>query len=537
MQENNSRKFVIYGPITGHINFDTEVVGTVVFFAGDDIYLRPIASYEHLSLEGNRRYPAVETNPDDIGVWTTLKANLNTLGLPHTSVLKLETYAVGTVPDPTPDFPGGDDAPVPQVLDDGVKRPIQIGDVLRVRGQYAVDYSHSPYGIDHSESFSYMRGLYKTGFVHAELHPYRVNEMEPVRHGFEGMPVNPEQPRFKVEEHAYFAPIYTEVYDWTWGTNKLGGVAGHMVEEAKHGTRTYEFTIAAPPKPICYGTCQLKFETLNLGQYDIGTPAEHSVTLNANGLAVRVVLTAQNHLDPGFLRMQYKLWWHDSFRPSLYVNAGDAYDCAHFSSQAQAQSVLRANPSDPNRLDPDGNKIACESNPAPHDLWVDGKYSATWIEQNARPGNNATFVSQSFPAWVSSGGSFSASVTLRNTGTVPWSRLTAHRLGSQSPQDNTNWGLQRVDLPVGVVIYPGQTATFSFTARAPSVNTSTSMAWQWRMVQEMIQWFGDFTPYRSIAIEQPSPTCSGTTPYYCACTDTCTTSLNACKRACMEEME
>jgi hypothetical protein len=38
-------------------------------------------------------------------------------------------------------------------------------------------------------------------------------------------------------------------------------------------------------------------------------------------------------------------------------------DCKDFSSQEQAQAVLRADPSDPNGLDRDGNGWACESLP------------------------------------------------------------------------------------------------------------------------------------------------------------------------------
>lgn len=58
------------------------------------------------------------------------------------------------------------------------------------------------------------------------------------------------------------------------------------------------------------------------------------------------------------------------FYPSRYLGQGDAFNCADFASQADAQAVLRADPSDPNKLDtdrpfPDG--IACESNRAPFD--------------------------------------------------------------------------------------------------------------------------------------------------------------------------
>lgn len=57
------------------------------------------------------------------------------------------------------------------------------------------------------------------------------------------------------------------------------------------------------------------------------------------------------------------------FYPSRYLGQGDAYNCSHFVSQADAQAVLRADPSDPNRLDQGGIPgVACESNKAPRDL-------------------------------------------------------------------------------------------------------------------------------------------------------------------------
>lgn len=57
-----------------------------------------------------------------------------------------------------------------------------------------------------------------------------------------------------------------------------------------------------------------------------------------------------------------------TFDPSFYIGKGDAFNCADFASQADAQAVLRADPTDPNRLDADRDGIACESNRAPKDL-------------------------------------------------------------------------------------------------------------------------------------------------------------------------
>ncbi|MDO8670176.1 MAG: excalibur calcium-binding domain-containing protein [Dehalococcoidia bacterium] len=53
------------------------------------------------------------------------------------------------------------------------------------------------------------------------------------------------------------------------------------------------------------------------------------------------------------------------FDPTRYIGQVDCYNCDAFVSQAQAQALLRAAPSDPNRLDTDKDGIACESNKAP----------------------------------------------------------------------------------------------------------------------------------------------------------------------------
>jgi hypothetical protein len=49
-------------------------------------------------------------------------------------------------------------------------------------------------------------------------------------------------------------------------------------------------------------------------------------------------------------------------------------------------------------------------------------------------------VSQSVPAQMTAGQSYNVSLTFKNTGTSTWSAAQLHRLGSQSPQDNTTWG-------------------------------------------------------------------------------------------------
>ncbi len=56
------------------------------------------------------------------------------------------------------------------------------------------------------------------------------------------------------------------------------------------------------------------------------------------------------------------------FDPARYLGQGDTYNCSAFRSQAQAQAVLRADPSDPNRLDSDRDGIAYERNRPLRDL-------------------------------------------------------------------------------------------------------------------------------------------------------------------------
>ncbi|MCX8091420.1 MAG: PA14 domain-containing protein, partial [Verrucomicrobiae bacterium] len=117
--------------------------------------------------------------------------------------------------------------------------------------------------------------------------------------------------------------------------------------------------------------------------------------------------------------------------------------------------------------------------------------------------NNAAVVGGSVPSTVAPGQTFTASITMRNSGTKPWtSDGTPHRLGSQNPQDNTRWGLSRVGLPTSPV-NPGQNVTFTFTATAPT--TPGTYPFDWRMVEDGVEWFGaTFTA--TITVAHPPPT-------------------------------
>jgi hypothetical protein len=55
------------------------------------------------------------------------------------------------------------------------------------------------------------------------------------------------------------------------------------------------------------------------------------------------------------------------FDAQRFLGQGDRFNCPDFASQAQAQAVLRADPSDPNALDTDRDGLACETRPQPRD--------------------------------------------------------------------------------------------------------------------------------------------------------------------------
>lgn len=112
------------------------------------------------------------------------------------------------------------------------------------------------------------------------------------------------------------------------------------------------------------------------------------------------------------------------------------------------------------------------------------------------PVRSARFVRQSVPDEVQAGDRFSVAVTMQNTGTLRWTVGGNYRLGSQSPQDNQTWGQGRVGLHADVE--PGATATFTFTATAPS--SIGTYVFQWRMLQELVEWFGQSTPAVRIVV-------------------------------------
>src|SRR3990170_34696 len=114
--------------------------------------------------------------------------------------------------------------------------------------------------------------------------------------------------------------------------------------------------------------------------------------------------------------------------------------------------------------------------------------------------NAALFIAQSVPDSMAPGQSATVSITMLNVGTTTWTTAEGYRLGTESPRDNTLWtGSTRVELPV--TVHPWEEATFAFSITAPSA--AGDYDFQWRMVQDPVEWFGAFTPPVAIRVAHP----------------------------------
>ncbi len=113
--------------------------------------------------------------------------------------------------------------------------------------------------------------------------------------------------------------------------------------------------------------------------------------------------------------------------------------------------------------------------------------------------NNASFVRMSAPSKVDPGQDFTVFMTFKNTGTSTWisGGSTPFKLGSQNPENNLIWGIHRVNLPKSPV-EPGESVTFYFTVKAPT--TSGTYNFQWKMVQETVNWFGTASTNKVIKV-------------------------------------
>lgn len=95
--------------------------------------------------------------------------------------------------------------------------------------------------------------------------------------------------------------------------------------------------------------------------------------------------------------------------------------------------------------------------------------------------NNAVFAGQDVPARVPRLSTATVSVRMRNAGNTTWTPATAYRLGAVGH----DFGAARHELSGPVA--PGGIATFTFLIPPPA----RPETFQWQMVQEGVEWFGE----------------------------------------------
>ena len=120
------------------------------------------------------------------------------------------------------------------------------------------------------------------------------------------------------------------------------------------------------------------------------------------------------------------------------------------------------------------------------------------------PSNQAQFISQSVKSLMTASEYSTVSITYKNVGNTTWTAGSLYRLGSQNAQDNMTWGSNRIALPGDVP--PGATVTFTFDVFAPA--KAGTYNFQWRMVQDGVEWFGPATPNVAVSVKLPAcPRC------------------------------
>lgn len=123
-----------------------------------------------------------------------------------------------------------------------------------------------------------------------------------------------------------------------------------------------------------------------------------------------------------------------------------------------------------------------------------GEASQSVLVSVAENPDDSEFVSQTVPSSVQAGANFSATITMRNTGTSTWSNAAGYRLASRNPADNTTWGTNRVFIPAGVSVNPGNTHAFTRTFRAPT--TPGTYVFSWKMLLNGTGTFGEETSFQ-----------------------------------------
>ena len=109
-------------------------------------------------------------------------------------------------------------------------------------------------------------------------------------------------------------------------------------------------------------------------------------------------------------------------------------------------------------------------------------------DTSEQPENASVVVTSSFPESLVCGEEGTASVELLNDGDTTWSWGSGYKLGTVDDEDPF-FAVNRVYLPQGAHVLPGQAWAFEMTLQAPEQEGTYTT--DWRMVEEHVQWFGE----------------------------------------------
>jgi serine protease len=123
--------------------------------------------------------------------------------------------------------------------------------------------------------------------------------------------------------------------------------------------------------------------------------------------------------------------------------------------------------------------------------WFGALGPPTHVNVLPAPVKDAQYRWQTVPTTMRAGQTYLVSFRMRNVGTTTWSPVGppacgVYRLGLWSA-DNLLWGVKRGELSVPVA--PGEAQTIAFNVTAPL--TPGTYPFQWKMVHECVEWFGD----------------------------------------------
>lgn len=122
------------------------------------------------------------------------------------------------------------------------------------------------------------------------------------------------------------------------------------------------------------------------------------------------------------------------------------------------------------------------------------------------PNNNAAFIEyRDIPQVMRPGEIRQVSVCMKNTGDTDVRKQDRYRLGFFNLGGESPWGINRIELNEGETIKKNQNKTFNFTIVAPT--TSGEYHFQWLMVHEGIEWFGQDSEYKVIKVHPDNIYC------------------------------